>query len=297
MLKATFKNLGPIKNAEIELNDLTIIAGKNNSGKTYISYAIYGFLNNLSDHNHVDNTLIHPYTQDITQQLSTQGVATISITNEELKALKEGLIEELSSKYSVNLHNFFSSTERYFKNTNVAFNINGDQTEFEAEVKFSKKGSSKFNSIKVKRQGDKFIFNLNTIENIPDYIMDSIVSDAFVGLLFAKKTAFIISAERFGISLFYKDLDVAKNRVVEMLQKMEGEKGRKFTPFDVLNRFSSRYAVAIQDNIDYVRDLSIHSKETSEINTDKLFGYIKDMMNAYYRVDEDEIRLMGISKN
>ena len=47
MLKATFKNLGPIKNAEIELNDLTIVAGKNNSGKTYISYAIYGFLNIL----------------------------------------------------------------------------------------------------------------------------------------------------------------------------------------------------------------------------------------------------------
>ena len=47
MLKAIFKNLGPIKNAEIELNDLTIIAGKNNSGKTYIAYAIYGFLNIL----------------------------------------------------------------------------------------------------------------------------------------------------------------------------------------------------------------------------------------------------------
>ena len=70
MLKATFKNLGPIKNAEIELNDLTIIAGKNNSGKTYISYAIYGFLNNLSDHNHVRYCRFRCTldTQDITQQ-------------------------------------------------------------------------------------------------------------------------------------------------------------------------------------------------------------------------------------
>ena len=45
MLKAKIKNLGPIREAEIALNDLTIIAGKNNSGKTYISYALYGFLN------------------------------------------------------------------------------------------------------------------------------------------------------------------------------------------------------------------------------------------------------------
>ena len=45
MLKAKIKNLGPIREADIALNDLTIIAGKNNSGKTYISYALYGFLN------------------------------------------------------------------------------------------------------------------------------------------------------------------------------------------------------------------------------------------------------------
>ena len=36
MIKATFKNIGPIKNAELELDDLTIIAGQNNTGKTYL---------------------------------------------------------------------------------------------------------------------------------------------------------------------------------------------------------------------------------------------------------------------
>ena len=39
-----FQNLGPIKEAELELGDLTIIAGRNNTGKTYIAYALYGFL-------------------------------------------------------------------------------------------------------------------------------------------------------------------------------------------------------------------------------------------------------------
>ena len=38
---------------------------------------------------------------------------------------------------------------------------------------------------------------------------------------------FILSAERFGISLFYKELDFRKNRLVEELQKLsdhqEGE--------------------------------------------------------------------------
>ena len=39
-----FKNLGPIKKADLELGDLTIIAGRNNTGKTYLVYALYGFL-------------------------------------------------------------------------------------------------------------------------------------------------------------------------------------------------------------------------------------------------------------
>ena len=42
--KFHFKNIGPIKKAELELGDLTIIAGRNNTGKTYIVYTLYGFL-------------------------------------------------------------------------------------------------------------------------------------------------------------------------------------------------------------------------------------------------------------
>lgn len=37
-------NLGPLKHAEFELGDFTIICGKNNSGKTYATYALFGFL-------------------------------------------------------------------------------------------------------------------------------------------------------------------------------------------------------------------------------------------------------------
>ena len=46
-MKFRFKNLGPIKQADLELGDLTIIAGRNNTGKTYLAYALYGFLKHL----------------------------------------------------------------------------------------------------------------------------------------------------------------------------------------------------------------------------------------------------------
>ena len=39
-----FRNIGPVKKAELELGELTVIAGRNNTGKTYITYTLYGFL-------------------------------------------------------------------------------------------------------------------------------------------------------------------------------------------------------------------------------------------------------------
>ena len=48
-LTFTFRNIGPIENAELELGDLTIIAGRNNTGKTYLVYTLYGFLTAWED--------------------------------------------------------------------------------------------------------------------------------------------------------------------------------------------------------------------------------------------------------
>ncbi len=48
-MKFTFKNVGIFdKETTIELGDLTIICGDNNTGKTYASYAIFGFLDTWS---------------------------------------------------------------------------------------------------------------------------------------------------------------------------------------------------------------------------------------------------------
>lgn len=43
-MKLTLSNIGKIKNTSLELNDLTVLCGGNNTGKTYITYTIYGLL-------------------------------------------------------------------------------------------------------------------------------------------------------------------------------------------------------------------------------------------------------------
>ena len=43
-MKIKIANLGLIDEAEIHVKDLTIVCGENNTGKTYVTYALYGFL-------------------------------------------------------------------------------------------------------------------------------------------------------------------------------------------------------------------------------------------------------------
>ena len=46
-MKIEVNNLGLLKHAEFSLGDLTIICGGNNTGKTYATYALFGFLERL----------------------------------------------------------------------------------------------------------------------------------------------------------------------------------------------------------------------------------------------------------
>ena len=43
-MRYQFENLGLLDQAELDMASLTLICGENNTGKTYATYAIYGFL-------------------------------------------------------------------------------------------------------------------------------------------------------------------------------------------------------------------------------------------------------------
>lgn len=48
-MKVTIQNIGKIRNAEIEINGITVIAGENNTGKSTIGKVLYSFFNTFFD--------------------------------------------------------------------------------------------------------------------------------------------------------------------------------------------------------------------------------------------------------
>jgi AAA15 family ATPase/GTPase len=105
-MKFKIEKLGIINKAEIELGDLTIICGKNNTGKSYVSYAIYGFLDTWKD-----NIKFKLEPAQI-ENLVNNGVLKV-----DLQAFEKDIptvLEKLSKQYTPVISKIFSANEDYF---------------------------------------------------------------------------------------------------------------------------------------------------------------------------------------
>ena len=109
-LKIRLKNLGILKQAEFSIGDLTLICGENNTGKTYVAYALYAFLNawrGLTEFG-VNNTQI--------QRLLTDGGIKIGLGGYAEKA--DRLLTEACKRYTNQLDRMvFAATEGRFRNS------------------------------------------------------------------------------------------------------------------------------------------------------------------------------------
>lgn len=108
-MRIRLKNLGILKHAEFSLGDLTIICGENNTGKTYATYALYGFLQSwreLIDFSIGDAQI---------QRLLTNGVLKIDLSQYVKTA--DQMVAKACRKYNNQLDGVFAATEGRFRNS------------------------------------------------------------------------------------------------------------------------------------------------------------------------------------
>ena len=292
--KFHFKNIGPIKKAELELGDLTIIAGRNNTGKTYLVYTLYGFLKP----GNVRPWDMPSYVNEIAKEIIETGQYKRTVDQETLNQEKKKMIRDLTRSFSKeDLADVFSSPYNAFTGASIEVEL---PDEFPKNVRLGiisrvdeilsiqYDGADIIitgkNTKKQSPQIENILFNISNLYR--QFIIPELPYDPF-----------ILSAERFGISLFYKELDFTKNKLVDLLQKKSDDKDRdRFSPYIFIDKTTSRYALPIKDNIDYTRDISNLKRYRSELYEDKLFDNIKDMMEGYYRSSSDDIELMSKRK-
>ena len=283
-LKIELKNLGILKHAEFSLGDLTIICGENNTGKTYATYALYGFLDSWGKHTSF------PVNDAHVQSLLTAGDIRIELGEHVKRANR--VLEEACKRYANQLYTVFAASEDRFHNSEFQIQteeINIRDKEFERRVGiasersfvYSKRKGSEELIVALALAGDrKREINSIYAESAIDFIIgDAVFSDFF-------PTAFISSAERTGAAIFRKELNFARNRLFEEM----GRADQKIDTRELFFKAYQSYPVPIENNVDFIRDLEGVAKRQSFIAKEhsKILDGFSDIIGGKYTVAQDD---------
>ena len=128
-MKFAFNNIGPITRAEMELGDFTVISGRNNTGKTRIVYALYGFMKAFTTlvavraesfcESHFQK-VASLSTGDIIEKLRTERRVEWQVDENLLIEEQGRLIQEVTREFSdLRISQVFNTSQSEFKNASL----------------------------------------------------------------------------------------------------------------------------------------------------------------------------------
>ena len=285
-LKIELENFGILKQAEFSLGDLTILCGKNNTGKTYATYALYGFLESwkaLIDFKVTDSQI---------QSLFAEGSIKIRLT--EYVEKTDRILAQVSKQYANQLleRRVFAATDGLFRNSKFHIKtgpIDLLNKEFERERRytpnrvliFSKKKGSDELIIRLVLEGDQE-------EDFNFFFIKTVINGTIGTIMFSDHLpdAFISSAERTGASIFRRELDFARNRLLEQI----GQGSSKISPRQLILDSYQTYPAPIEENVDFIRGLEDIAKRQSfivEEHPEVLRGFT-DIIGGVYVVTQGD---------
>ena len=259
-MKFVVKNLGPIDEAELELGDLTIIAGRNNTGKTYAAYTLYGFLKWWSEGSEVLAVLdelsrqsLFPNFSDnegLVKTATDKGQVKWSTDRKTLNSQRKLIVQEVNRSFpKEGLARVFSASDEDFSDASVEVAIDNE---------FPEDAPGKYVNLFA---GDRFTLTYTDNEiclsrsealKTPFHVagVSLVLQELYLSFLFPEfpttaltSPPLVFPAERLSISLFYKELDATKSHVVEIAQ--ENRRRDKRLPFSTIDKMTSRYALPI----------------------------------------------------
>lgn len=290
MVSIDFENLGNISKGTIDLKNLTIFCGPNNTGKTYIAYALYSLLD--KDFEYKLNEI-----RPIIEELYKEGSYEIDLKvffDKNYKKMKE----EVENGFSNSLGTIFSANDEEFLKSKIKINLNEEniRTKLFTEPYVSSLSIGKKEKIvfEVEKAESSSILKLVLLDNtIPkNAILDNlkaILSRFIFNDLFSN--SFLLPAERTGLNLFYRELSSERTAMFHHFGQSEIDKMALIKDLIV-----SKYPQAIADYIDFLNRAHNLKKMDSEYKD--LSGVIqKEIIKGKYKVDKDGIYFLPYKKD
>lgn len=289
-MKFGIKNLGPIKEANIELGDLTIICGKNNTGKTYLTYALSTFLDTIS------KNLSIPLENEIIDELMQKGSIQIDM-RKYIEPFFQA-IQNLLPEFTKSLPRFLAMHPDRFKNTEtqvllteeeVIQKLSQDYISAESEpsaltvdcdLKISR--NENFATISILNKGKQFpqrdIVDHGVKHFLAKYLC--VLSSPLNPIL---PEAFIITCERTGAALFRTELIISRELSSSSDSSMEDRN-------KINKQYEFRgYQRPVIKDLEFVIGLKNATIEKSSIpqNHEKIIEFFSEIVGGKYILDED----------
>lgn len=289
-MKFKMKNIGLIDKAEINLTNITCVCGMNNTGKTYVTYAIYGFLSRF--HNIACNVIL----RRLLKVGITNGVIDL---DDVFSDGVTGFLEEMSSDYIDVLSDVFGTENIVKENTEFSVcsdNIFFDYKSFEMQRLVEPKTKNKTGSINIVKLPET---------SMVEFVVDSDVKNekldirSFAGFIIQAlslnviskmvPSIYIASAERTGAAIFRDELDFAKLRLFDLIK---GNKEKKDISEALLSEAiggNYSYAWPIEHNVDFVRKIESIYKDVGGVSRDHpdIVNDFENIIGGSYKVVKD----------
>jgi hypothetical protein len=251
-MKFEFYNLGAIDEASVELSPLTIVCGKNNTGKTYVSYAIYALLSNwfrLFEWKAEANEV---------KRLREHGSISINLI-EKVSTHWDEIREETVKRWLDFLPLALAAPLTRFAETTLSFDVGLDERWIErsyAKEYRSEKGRVLFSASKSKGSPIlEFVAVMDEEGDVaPGYFMDGFIKQTVLEAVFSLylPQVFMVSSERTGAVTFREELNLTKNRLVNLLAKTEKGKDA-IDPGDLFAAvYRGGYPLPVENNVQFV---------------------------------------------
>lgn len=282
-MKISVKNLGVLKQAEFELGELTLICGGNNTGKTYATYALFGFLQCWKSFLEVE------IPSRPINALLTGDVTKISIA---LKA--DDILRQGCQKYTRQLSKLFASRPEHFKNT--AFQVwlepktisSIKSRAIEYIIQFAEGPSFSLSKSRVEEELVISLLMEGGKRSLTSEWIKKIISDRVIELLFEKffPQPFIASAERTGAAIFRKELNFARNRLLKDMSQSE----ENSNPMELLSKSYQDYPLPVEVNVDFIRRLENVAREDSFLtkNHPQVLNDFADLIGGEYIAESND---------
>ena len=253
-MKIELKNIGTIKQAEIDLDkSLLIFCGPNNSGKTYVAYSLYGAYK--SQRYNTSDILLN------FSEGSNNNEIIFTITPEVVRTI---LIER-SGIITDDLGNLFASNQYFFNESEITIKSGLTDEELISKINdlfiefnFEPISGNAFKVTKPKNTHEVLIKNVDIfldkndargfIDKNDQFFTDIVIG--FITSMFFGKV-YIAPAERIAINIFSRELSLKRSGLLRPIY--EGD-----------SKVNSRYSLPITECLRVAEDLSYLQKTQSK---------------------------------